>query len=360
MAPRGGIARYFAEIIPRLPGNTQPNVLLSEQAQLTFGHPGMCTQRANVRPPLKMLGRFWRPRQFPRLTKQMAGMQCDLTHWTYYCGLAFRPIPSTAGPNIVTVYDFIYEHFPEFDIKGRHRAWQRQSIGAADHIFCISNTTYDELCERYPSAAKRSSVTPLGNSFADVELETIPQGLRDQPFILFVGTRSGYKNFRLLWDAWKIARMEVPELSLVAVGPPLKRKEKKTLGLDSESCDGFIPLGRVSDGLLKGLYQECQAFVFPSRMEGFGLPAVEAMESGAIVLASDCPTFKEVCGDVGFYFDPSDANQCADLLVAAVGEMLGDRQEIARKSKQRARKFKWEETVCKTVEVYRQFAKSVS
>ena len=352
MMPNGGISRYFNEIINRLPSEFTPSILLSSNSEPAAHHPRLEISRTLVKPPIKALGRFWRKRQFPRIEKQYASLNGDVNHWTYHCGLCYRPVIKSNAPNIVTVYDFIVEHHEELDKKGKHRRWLRQSIEAADHLLCISQTTYDELCTRHPEAAPKASITLLGNSFASISAEPVPPLAQNRPFILFVGRRSGYKNFKTLWQAWKTAQKSVPDLALVAVGPPLTHREAKSLDIPMEHKN-FIPLGSVSDGVLKGLYQASQAFIFPTRMEGFGLPAVEAMESGATVLASNCKALAEVCGDAAYYFDPNHVDQISELLVATGKGQLTDQTNKTSKGKQLAAKFSWNQTTQGTVDAYK-------
>ncbi len=99
-------------------------------------------------------------------------------------------------------------------------------------------------------------------------------------------------------------------------------------------------LGYVSDEQLKGLYRNALCFVFPSRYEGFGIPPLEAMAMGCPVVASSIDAVKEVCGDAARYFDPSNAEQLANLLrqVAADGD---SRAHWVERGLDRAQLFSW-------------------
>ena len=210
----GGIARYFIEVINRLdPAAVQPVVMVPEDQAFPFTHPQLALEKVRTRPPLKLLRRFWRKAQHGVLENRIRSLGGGLTHWTYYVGLCRRTIGRGSTPNVITVYDFIHEAFPELDPDGQHRRWQRQAIEAADHICCISQTTHAELCQRYPEAASRASVTLLGNSFQAIAARSIPLPISDRPFILFVGRRGGYKNFDAVWEAWKLARSRVKDLA---------------------------------------------------------------------------------------------------------------------------------------------------
>ncbi|TWU35953.1 glycosyltransferase family 4 protein [Novipirellula artificiosorum] len=352
MLPVGGIARYFTDIINRLPESITPIVLGPEEASLAFSNPHVTLSGVRTKAPLKMLRRFWRKSQHRLIDQQMDSLSGDLHHWTYYSGLCQREIRPGNVQNVITVYDFIHESFPELDPSGAHSYWKRKAIESADHICCISQTTHDDLCDRFPEVASRASVTMLGNSFVNVVAEPVTGQLANRPYVLFVGRRDNYKNFQTLWHAWQSVRSRVPELALVIVGPPIKRREARGLGM-KEQEEGVIHLGGVSDPVLKGLYQHCRAFVFPSKEEGFGLPAVEAMESGAPVIASTCPALREVLGNVGHYFDAHDVDSLADLLVLADLERLPHCEKKLQLGLQRASELSWQKTVEQTVAAYR-------
>ena len=196
----------------------------------------------------------------------------------------------------------------------------------------------------------------LGNTFKHVEAEPVSAELKDRPYVLFVGRRSGYKNFQVVWQAWNQARRRVPDLALVSVGPPIKSRELAQLGSgqlsDGEGPQNFIPLQGVTDRQLKGLYQASRAFVFPSRMEGFGLPALEAMECGTPVLASNCDALREVLQSAGHFFDADDVDTLSDMLVAAATDSLPNRDVRIEQGRRRAGQLTWEQTAKQTAAVY--------
>ena len=358
MMPLGGISRYFDELLSHLPDDCDPSILLPKGHVLTANQPKLQTHYASVTPPFRssltrrLLSRYWRKSQWRKIEESFRDITTDVRHWTYYCGLCQRPITSSRVPNVVTVYDFIAEHYPEIDPRGKHRHWLRQSIQAADRLICISETTHLELCERYPDAEKKATVIPLGNSFAKVEPGELPNQLRDKRYILFVGRRNEYKNFSVLWKAWKSIKTQYPDLLLVSAGPPLNDRECRTLKISREE-PGFVPLDPVPDSTLKTLYAKSQAFIFPSRMEGFGLPALEAIESGSIVLASDCAALKEVCGDSAYYFQSHDDSHLAELIEMAVELTENARFKTTQRGKHRASSFCWKQVALQTAGVYR-------
>lgn len=357
--PTGGVARYFADLVNRLPDGIDPLVLAPQQAELPLQHPRLRISRVQTQPRWRALRRLWRPGQRRLIAREMAAAAGDVVHWTYYTGLCRRPIGRDNAPLVITVYDFIHESFPDLDPSGETVRWKRQAIASADRICCISQATYDELCQRYPAAAARATVTMLGNSFASVAAVPVDPPLNERPYVLFVGRRGGYKNFDVLWQAWRRLRSMNPDLALVLVGPPMKTREQVRLGFDPSS-DRLHHFSDVSDPVLKGLYEGCCGFVFPSRCEGFGLPALEAMESGAPLIASNCAALREVSAGAGHHFAADDVDTLTDLLALAAVDRLPETAEKIACGHARAAELSWESTVAQTVEVYRSLVSTTS
>ncbi len=355
----GGIARYFTELINGLPASSTPVLVGPEPRPEGIQHPKFRFEGVRTNPPLKWMRRFWHPAQHGRIAKRIDQIQPDILHWTYYRGLCRRPIQKSTMPSVITLYDFIHEAFPETDPLGNHLRMMQQAIGVADHICCISQTTYDQFCARYPAARERASVIPLGSSLGDVIPDDLPVELVGRPFVLFVGRRSGYKNFAALWHAWNRVKAQFPDLQLALVGLPMNASEQASLQWAS-SCQRVHLYAGADDALLKSLYCGCEAFVFPSKMEGFGLPILEAMGCGATVLASLCAALQEVAGPAGTYFDSNNPEELAELLRSVAADELSDRVRKRTLGLERVKAFSWGESVEKTNAIYERLVRDGS
>jgi glycosyltransferase involved in cell wall biosynthesis len=358
---RGGVARCFSELIRHLPDDVHPTVVGPAVVDSAgeFGklaHPQLRYQAVRTEPRLRWLRKLTRPGLQQRIANRFDSIEADVEHWTYYSGLCRRRIVSRQRPLVVTLLDFVHDRFPSLDPSGKHLAIKREAIHAADHLICISNSTFHELCERHPSAGAKASVIPLGTSLCDVAGTALPPELAGRPYVLFVGRRNNYKNFRVVWDAWQKIRCDLPgDARLVVVGPPMKQREATELGIHSAAGVSLIP--DADDASLKTLYEQAQAFVFPSKAEGFGLPSLEAMSAGTTVLVSDLPVMREVVGDCGYYFDPHDVDAVADLIAAALKNDLPDQADLIERGRSRAATFTWDATATKTAKVYEQLCK---
>ena len=172
-------------------------------------------------------------------------------------------------------------------------------------------------------------------------------------FLLYVGNLKPHKNVITLIRAFALlrARRETP-LQLLIIGDdarwkPALVRERSRLALDEH----VIFCSYVSDSLLPLLYAAAEMLVLPSKLEGFGLPVIEAMACGTPVVCSRAASLPEVAGAAAEYFDP----HCAEDLAGAIQRVLSSperREELRRKGLQRARLFTWEECARKHAEIY--------
>jgi glycosyltransferase involved in cell wall biosynthesis len=120
-----------------------------------------------------------------------------------------------------------------------------------------------------------------------------------------------------------------------------------------QGAKNLVFTGFISDRRLRWLYEHCEAYVFPSLSEGFGLPGLEAMRHGAPVISSDATCLPEIYGGAAHYFDPLDTEAMAD----AIEEVLTDkklRSSLVRKGHAQVKKYSWERMAEQTLAVYRQ------
>ncbi|MEO1617518.1 MAG: glycosyltransferase family 1 protein [Planctomycetota bacterium] len=352
MLRQGGVARCFSELINHLPVECEPTLLGPEECRVELAHPNFRRLDVRTEPTISWL-RKWTRESLQRNIIQLAQeTEADLDHWTYYSGLCRRPLRKSGRPLVITVLDFVHEAYPDLDPSGKHSALKRNAIEIADQLICISHSTQAELQRRYPKHAAKATVIPLGTSLQDVTPAAAPPETLNRPYVLFVGRRNSYKNFALVWHAWHRVRHALPkEARLVVAGPPVKRRERSELGWTDQSQ--VISLPGVTDSVLRTLYQNASAFVFPSRAEGFGLPSLEAMACGTPVLVSDLPVMREVVGDSGYYFGIDEVSHLGNLFEASIAGQLPNASSIIERGLARAGRFTWSETAKRTAEVYR-------
>jgi len=346
----GGINRYFANLIRRLPSDFEPHLTTCRKPAVTDpSHQHLRTHRF----------RRFRPRRFSiKLEKVFFGrvqdsITFDIAHPTYYTLLSQREISSYRCPVVVTVWDMIHELFPELDPLGRVAEQKQRAIEAADTVLCISEHTKQDLLAHHRIAESKILVTSLASDL-DASLAEGNERVPSRPYFLYIGARAGYKNFDGLLLAFASATTVAADVVLCAVGSPFSRDEIKRiaeLGLTGR----IESYGPASDRQLVALYRYCIAFVYPSLYEGFGIPPLEAMQCGTPVVASNRSSIPEVVGDAGILFDPSRRDDLTDILVGLIQDPAS-RERLIERGYERARQFSWEKTAQRTIELYKALA----
>ncbi|HWQ99946.1 MAG TPA: glycosyltransferase family 1 protein [Candidatus Methylomirabilis sp.] len=213
---------------------------------------------------------------------------------------------TTRGPVVATIKRLGYRACLRSAMKSRR-------------ILVPTQFVADQIRRHFPGLATPIDVTGEGMPTADESAWSEPD--QDQPYLLYVGSAYPHKNLDRLLDAWQRVAPSHQTVSLVIAGDLdafMRRTEARA------ACMGLPRvrfLGRVTDAELSRLYAKALAFVFPSRLEGFGLPPLEAMSRGCPVVASDASSLPEVLGSEGvIFFQPSNL----DGMIRAVETVLRD------------------------------------
>ena len=256
------------------------------------------------------------------------------------------------GRSVMVVHDLAFERHPEAYGSVERAYLQLTTRWAATRcrlIIAVSETTKDDLVERYGVAPERVRVVPLGASTPSVEPAPVTRlaqlGLNGS-FVLQVGRVEARKN-----QAAALAAVErLDGVTLVVAGPERDGALSERLR-NSTHCR---VLGLVDQPLLELLYKRADAVVVPSLYEGFGLPVLEAMARGKVVVAALSSSLPEVGGDAALYFhDAADADHVAGVLRDALNDKAL-RTRLTRAAKARAAKFTWERTASAVAAVIRE------
>ena len=285
--------------------------------------------------------------------------QIDLFHSPYFVAPLFATQPS-----IITVHDLIFDRYPNYMPMSWSRPYYRLlmkfSTRQAVRIVAVSRATAHDLQDFYPDLEHKIEIIPEGVETAFRPLDALKQSnkLRDRydlkdPYILTVGARRPHKNSVNLIKAFAGLYTDYDH-DLVFAGPSDHR-------FPDDSRDVVARLGVqarvhfldwVPEEDLPALYNQADLVVLPSLIEGFGLPALEAMSCGTPVLAADNSSFPEVIGSAGLLVDPYNI----DMLRSSMARILADpslRQSMSMAGIRRAAHFSWDTAALRISQLYR-------
>jgi glycosyltransferase involved in cell wall biosynthesis len=350
----GGISRVFTEIAGIYAAGGVPDVSISPiGAPVVNEHLLHDAQLATVMGVRK--ARSWQWALTRCLLRKRWRGQVDVLHSTFYLTSRLRDYPGAR--HVVTIHDMIPEIFPSTVMRLRRLTDKHRYAETADQIICVSQATKDDLQRIYPDIQTPISVvhSGVGAQFTVAAPEAKTPGHPSwlpEHYLLFVGKRSGYKDASTLIDAFRTLSAEHPTLVLLfAGGGALTRQE--TLRLEQLGIAHRVVQRTVEDGEMPNVYRNAKVFVFPSRYEGFGLPALEAMASGTPAVLCRASALPEVGGRAARYFDPGDHATLAQLLDSILTEGAIAAQ-MRRDGVDRAAEFTWQRTAQGVAAAYRQ------
>lgn len=283
----------------------------------------------------------------------------DLIHYLNLAG----PLPLTRRPVITNVLDAIQWAEPGYRLPRHYDALARRDVRVASHIITISHAAKIDLNRLLGVSLDKISVTQLAPNetpaaggrgrLRDKRTAAVTSFIKRGKFWLFVGGTEKRKNLRAVIEAY--AQGDFPQ-RLAVVGPtdpsPVHDSKSELLALLTPAQRRRVKfLGRVSDADLNRLYAKALALVFPTRYEGFGLPALEAMKHGTPVVTSDVSSLPEVVGEAALTVDPTDPNALADAMsrLAADAKLWA---RLVRLGTKNLKRFSWERTARETLAVY--------
>jgi glycosyltransferase involved in cell wall biosynthesis len=222
-------------------------------------------------------------------------------------------------------------------------------IATSSQVITISDFSKNEILKFSGKAEGKITTTLLA---ADISKDMPePYDLPFKKFIMYVGQQSDYKNIRRLGAAHQRLMKKYPDLGLVLVGSKNASAIANEEYFTDKDYKNIIFTGFLPDGQLNWLYSNTSAYVFPSLMEGFGLPGLEAMGHGAPVVSSNTTSLPEVYGEAAHYFDPLDVTDMA----RAIDEVLDNdtlRADLIKKGHAQVKKYSWHRTAEETHKVY--------
>jgi glycosyltransferase involved in cell wall biosynthesis len=285
--------------------------------------------------------------------RQLNRLKADLVHF----GMTQQPV-RYKGKTVTTIHDLTTLRFvnPDkqplvFKLKQRVYAYVvKRAAGKAAAILTPSEFVKSDLVDYAKIDPSKVTVTHESADFISDSPDPLPD-LQNSKFIMYVGRPTPHKNLERLIEAFGLLKAQHPSLRLVLAGKKdanYRRIEEK---VQKSGQKNILFTDFVTEGQLRWLYENCEAYVFPSLSEGFGLPGLEAMTHGAPVVSSNATCLPEVYGDAAHYFDPTNTQAMAD----AINEVLTDKQlrkSMIEKGIKHVQTFSWQRMAEQTMAVY--------
>ena len=347
----GGISRYYKCLTAELFNLNQDVEILAgiHRNRYISSLPDGIVSGINIKKYPPTTGRLFQYLNHCLTSQQIKKIKPDIIHETYYSIINSKP---RTPPRIVTVYDMIHElHANMFNKNDHTTRWKKNAFNRVDHIISISRNTKNDLINFLGIAPEKISVVHLAADSLSYSENYDELFSYRKPFLLYVGSRGGYKNFSGLLKAVSTSKKIKAEFDIITFGGgKFTQKEKKilaALGFDNQQVRQISG----DDHILAQLYKNATAFIYPSLYEGFGIPPLEAMACHCPVISSNSSSMPEVIGDAGEFFNP---NSIEDMACAIEKVVFSESRmrELKEKGQDRLKLFSWEKCAKETLAVY--------
>ena len=272
----------------------------------------------------------------------------DIFHPTYYDPYFLKYLRK---PFVITIYDMIHEKFPEYFKDSKRLIENKKKLAfKASRIIAISESTKKDIIEIYGIESGKIDVIYLASSFS---LSAKKPKIRtlDFPYILFVGKRGLYKNFKNYIFAFSKVSKVHEDFKTICIGGGNFTDEEIDMFKKLEILDKVTQIS-ASEEELWDYYSNSKMFVFPSEYEGFGLPILEAFSAKTPCLLSNKSSFPEVAKKAALYFDPKNQDEIIKRILQII-ESESLKKQLIEKGESRLNFFSWTKTISATENVYK-------
>lgn len=252
--------------------------------------------------------------------------------------------------NILTIHDINFMYEKQGAAQEKRIKKLTKKINRADKIVCISNFAKNDT-EKYFQVGKPIEVLYNGVEFLSPDKEKAPNlPGSGKKFIFTIGQLLPKKNFHVLLDAMKL----LPEYNLYIAGKnSTEYAAMIQKRIEEEHIENVFLLGEILHSEKVWLYNHCEAFVFPSLFEGFGLPIIEAMYFHKPVISSDKTSLKEIGAGHVFFLENFEADHIAGKIKSSIQEFNGN-ASLAEQNEIYAKSFSYEKHLNRYVEIYKE------
>lgn len=373
MQTHGGVSRCFAELYSHRPAFVDAHISVKETdnvylQELGFPPKGtlyknfLCDKDTKLKHFLFKLKYNIKYGKFSRLDKRplinlfetesvLKKGDFDIFHPTFFDDY-FLPFLGKK-PFVITVHDMI----PEIFSIDKHQVEQKLAIiPKATHIIAVSERTKQDLVRIMHVPEEKVSVIYHGSDEEPYTPSTTAPIAEE--YILFVGTRYEYKNFKAFCKSCVGILKRHPQLKIVCTGVPFSPEEIQffeSLGINERMVHKFV---QTSQELLD-LYHYAFTFVYPSKYEGFGIPILEAYKADCPVMLNRASCFPEIAGDAAVFFDLNSEKSDFEEQFETLYRLTGDeRGELIQRQRERMKLYSWSKSAAQLADVYKDVLKN--
>jgi glycosyltransferase involved in cell wall biosynthesis len=348
----GGVSKYFVEMPLYLPRDIQyfysvKNTKNEYFKKLNYTRINKTFRNVNFRGKDRLLNL---QNRLYSIRKLIEG-HFDIYYQTHYDPYAFKYL-SKKKKKITTIHDMnffvipeAYSDYPFSEVM----EWQKISAFKVDKIVTPSNNSKKDIVKVWNIPEDKIEVVYPGNDIINLD-NFNAQRIIKAPYILFVGYRQGYKNFKNYLKAFKLVSEKNHDLLFICTGIPLDEHEKNIISCLNVS-DKVLQIP-ADENMMVNLYRNAEAFVYPSLYEGFGLPLIEAMTCRCPVICSNTSCFPEVAENAARYFDPYSVENMFEVTHEVLTDS-GIRNTLINNGTERIKQFSWKKCADRHVSIYK-------
>lgn len=335
--PHTGLYHFCLQLGKAILGEIDP-----EQENVEFYLPkfeiGAFGEKSNYKPQ-----HFTHKHLFPKLATE-AIWHCTFQGTNYY--------PFNKKVRIVlTIHDlnFLYDAKQTEKARKKHLATIQKKIDRSDHVVAISRYVLEDVKRNLILGNKPNSVIYNGCNIDDSLPVSQPENVPDSPFLFSIGTIADKKNFHVLPPLLRNNNFYLIIAGIEESPEYVQKIKNEAIKYGVE--DRLLFTGPMSENDKKWYLSACEAFLFPSKAEGFGLPVLEAMYYGKPVILSSCTSLPEIGGDSAYYFESFDPESMQNTLESSLKHYKETKP--FHKIRERALSFSWQKSAKQYLEIYR-------
>ena len=360
MARGGGGLTYLVNMLPRLTRLSPEDrfLLLLRSDRIASSIPSSPNLTIELLPPVGPAGRLWfTASEGGRIASRW---NADLYFSAGESAPAVAPCPRIAS--FRNPYPF-HPIDPEYSAGERIRlrilrALARLSARTCERVLFVSEDSARWIGDAIELPEARRAVVHHGVDAPAWRGAGAQAPMHPRPYILSVSSIYRYKNFVRLIEAYAelvdgYLDLEVPDLVIIGddQDPPYARKMEAARAATGDLAAHIHIVGEVPYRDIAGWYRGAELFVFPSHLETFGHPLLEAMAAEVPLVAADIPVFREIAGDAAFYADPFRVEELAAAMAAALLDP-GARESLVKRGRDRVREFSWDRAAVRLLALF--------